>query len=167
MRLTPLLFVVLVIAVIGLLSVAGLDSFAPASCSDAKASLDAGLTANAEKAYRAILADEPDSECAVIGMRTVARRRCAAADRLRLGGVPDEAKTQYAALLLMETPHLRHDTKRPPSAVRPYATRRAADPVLCGATGLKALEAAAAEKKKAAAEEKAAQKKAAAKAAAG
>jgi hypothetical protein len=156
MRLTPLLFVLLVVVALGLLSLAALDSFAPASCSDPKASLDAGLTTNADKAYRAILADEPDSKCAISGVRAIARRRCAAADRLRLAGAADEAKKQYDALLSMEVPHLPVKPRQQPAPVSSDAQRRAADPILCGATGLKALEAAAAKAK--AAEQSAATK---------
>jgi hypothetical protein len=56
---------------------------APASCGAADDDRREGLLVPAEKGYRAILDDEPTSECAKEGLRKLFMRRCRWAGRLR------------------------------------------------------------------------------------
>lgn len=135
MRLTPRLFVVLVVAAVALMTLAGLDSFAPASCSDADTTFNTGLTAKAQKAYESILAEEPDSACAAGGLKEVANRRCSEANRLRKEKVLDEAKKGYTALLAMEPSNLpTKDTDKTQTATVPKT-----DAVACALVGLQAI----------------------------
>jgi hypothetical protein len=139
-RLILLLQVVLAIFVVGLIVVPLLDS--TRECGDADALLANNLTSDAEKAYLAVLADEPDSECGRDGMQDVVVRRCAAADMLKgppppKKTAPDlteaeaahaEAKNAYVKLLATE----------PPGEPRFDRDRNA---VVCARKGLKELEA--------------------------
>jgi hypothetical protein len=63
-----------------LVSIAVVDATGPRSCGDADSARQAGLLANAEKGYAAILGDEPNSTCAQDGMRLLAERHCDLAD---------------------------------------------------------------------------------------
>jgi hypothetical protein len=96
---TPGLFVTLLAVAVGLMAAVGFDSAAPASCTDARASLANALTDQAEKQYRAILADEPDSECAADGIADVIARRCDEARERVKRGLLAEAEKGYVAVL--------------------------------------------------------------------
>lgn len=119
MRLTPGLFVVLTLAAIVFFAVpiAGSSS----ACTEAGEHLDNYLTADAEKAYREILADDPDSDCAAEGMTEVIRRRCTEAAELLRAGELKEAEEAYLKLLEMESP------SNPPYAARRCALRALPD----------------------------------------
>jgi hypothetical protein len=134
MRHNPLLIVALVLGGIGLLTFAGLDSFAPESCTRANAARHQYLIGNAEQAYRAILADEPGSTCARAGMRAIAKHRCEAANRLYKGKATEEAKKAYTALLSLEPTHL------PPGGVSvTISSPPPKDAFACGLKGLAAV----------------------------
>jgi len=99
MRLTPGVFAILVAVALVLLTVVWLDSVAPASCSDARKSLDHDLTAQAEKDFLSILAEEPDSECAANGIDEVVKQKCADANDQLENGLLAEAEKAYLAVL--------------------------------------------------------------------
>jgi hypothetical protein len=73
-------------------------------CSEADERFDNHLTADAEKAYRAILSDDPDSDCAATGMTDVVMRRCREAGELLNANELKEAEKAYLNLLAFETP---------------------------------------------------------------
>ena len=103
MRLTPGLFVVLVIAalVFFAIPIAGSST----SCGEADEQFENDLTGAAEKAYLAILADDPDSKCAAAGMSEVIHRRCYEAGLLLSDDrLLEEAEAAYLKLLTTETP---------------------------------------------------------------
>ncbi len=76
---------------------------APASCSSAKAAREKFQLADAEKQFKAILADEPKSTCAREGMKRLAARLCFRADLMR-ERAGEEAKKLYVAVLAKEPP---------------------------------------------------------------
>jgi len=79
-----------------------LDAFAPEappSCGDADDAREAGLLTQADKVYRAVLAKEPDDDCAHKGLQKVAAQTCYRAKKLLDTGAKDEAKKAYVALL--------------------------------------------------------------------
>ncbi len=96
---TPGVFAVLLATAILLLTAVGLDSVAPASCSDAKDSLQHGLTEQAAKQYRAIRADDPGSACAATGTTAVLGRQCAEARERVDHGLLAAAEKQYLEVL--------------------------------------------------------------------
>jgi tetratricopeptide (TPR) repeat protein len=72
------------------------------SCLHGSASEKAGLYAQADKAYAAVLDKQPDSACASAGIATIAAALCHRADRLRSAGQNDSARQAYIALLNRE-----------------------------------------------------------------
>jgi len=72
------------------------------SCLHGSASAKAGLYAQADKAYAAVLDKQPDSACASAGIATIATALCHRADRLRSAGQNDSARQAYIALLNRE-----------------------------------------------------------------
>jgi hypothetical protein len=97
--LTPGLFAILLAGAIVVLTAVGFDSLAPASCADANDSLAHQLTAQAEKQYRAILADEPGSKCAAHGIGLVVSRKCAEARERVDNGLLAAGDKLYAEVL--------------------------------------------------------------------
>jgi hypothetical protein len=81
-----------------------LDSSAPASCADAKASLEHKLVDDAKTAYEDILEEEPESGCAKRGMRNVVYRLCRRAIQITKSNHPDDAKAAYTAVMKIEPP---------------------------------------------------------------
>jgi hypothetical protein len=112
-RLTPGLFVVLVLAAIVFFAVPIVGS--SSRCSEADEYFDNYLTSDAEKAYREVLADDPDSDCGAKGMTDVITRRCSEAAELVGIGELKAAEDAYLELLKMESP-----------SNPPYAARRCA-----------------------------------------
>ena len=96
------LFVGLVLAAILFFAVPIVGSASP--CGEADEVFANDLTADAEKAYREILADDPDSDCAADGMTKVIERRCEDAGKLLEEDEDDEAEKAYRTLLAMEAP---------------------------------------------------------------
>jgi hypothetical protein len=79
-----------------------LATSAPASCGDADASRERDVLGDAEKAYGAILSDEPGSTCARAGMVLALGRRCELAGKLHLADRDEEAEKMLAAALAAE-----------------------------------------------------------------
>jgi hypothetical protein len=98
---TPGLFAILLGGAIVLLTAVGFDSFAPASCSDANDSVAHGLTVQAEKQYRAVLADEPGSKCAARGIGLVVVSKCHEARERADNGLLAAADKLYQEVLDM------------------------------------------------------------------
>ena len=103
MRLTPGLFVALVLAALVFFAVPVVGS--SSACGEAEDHFEHDRTAAAEKAYADILADDPDSECAAEGMTKVIDRRCTEAKKLaEYPELLKEAEKAYVALLDLESP---------------------------------------------------------------
>lgn len=103
-------------------AIAFLDTAAPKSCSDADAGRRSNLMKQAEKAYTAILAEEPESTCAREGMGLVVQQLCRRAARTLAAGHPEDAQKAYSAVLAMEPPGaLFTECKRRPQAECPAA----------------------------------------------
>jgi collagen triple helix repeat protein len=104
MRSSPLLLALLLAVAVGLLVTVFLGSTAPASCKQADTSRTAQLIAQANKAYVAILKDEPDSDCATRGMQLVVRELCRRADILRTNDQDEQARKVYSSVLTADLP---------------------------------------------------------------
>jgi hypothetical protein len=101
-RLIPALLGVLAIGLVAtLFAVPILDS--TRECPAADEHLEHELTAEAEKVYLAMLAEEPDSDCGRAGMQRVVKRRCREANRIK-ASAPAEAEKAYVKLLATEPP---------------------------------------------------------------
>ena len=112
MRLTPGRgFIVVLIAAV-VVAVAFADVGAQRSCGDANASRENGMLTDAQKAYAAILKEEPNSSCARRGMRKVAKKLCKRAATVEAAGRAEDAKKIYTAALLIEpSDKVPHDCK--------------------------------------------------------
>jgi hypothetical protein len=77
-------------------------SGAPPSCEDADAKLYAGLLADAESAYGAVLDENPDAGCAKTGMDIVVEKLCERAWTISHAGHPEDANKVYARALATE-----------------------------------------------------------------
>ncbi len=104
MWLTPWQGIGLVALAAALITIAMLSASAPASCSNAEASLEHGLVKQALIAYEKILKDEPDSECAHAGMMAVVQRLCDRANALAEAGHQDDADKAASAVFALEPP---------------------------------------------------------------
>jgi len=72
------------------------------SCEHAVSSQEAGLYAQADKAYASLRDNEPGSACAAAGAAKLAIALCRRADRLRWAGQMDAARAAYVALFRRE-----------------------------------------------------------------
>lgn len=70
-----------------------------ATCSDADTYLQSGALGLAESTYKALLEIDPQDNCALLGLRTVAEQRCRMAGKMADAGDPDGARTMYTAVL--------------------------------------------------------------------
>jgi hypothetical protein len=104
MRLGPWVLVSLIAAAIVLVVLAVGDAAAPSSCTEADESIDGELFTQAERKYRAILAEEPENDCAQDGMDEVAEALCARADELVIQGASSPAVGMYRRILAFEPP---------------------------------------------------------------
>jgi hypothetical protein len=102
MRLTPGRgFIVVLIAAVAV-AAAFADVGASRSCGDADASRDNGMLTDAQKAYAAVLKEEPTSDCAKDGMAEVAKKLCKRAAAVEAAGRADDSKKIYTAALVIE-----------------------------------------------------------------
>jgi hypothetical protein len=104
MRSSPFALVLLLVAAAVAVGVVLLASTAPSSCGDADASQESQLVAQAQRAYTAILSEDPDSACAIKGMRLVVRELCARGRTLDDRGATEQAEKVYGAVLAADLP---------------------------------------------------------------
>jgi hypothetical protein len=104
MRLSPWqIFGPLALAVV-VLAVVVLHQAAPESCGQADESYDKYLNQQAKELYTEILEEEPDSECAAMGMKRLVKRLCFRGKRLARHEATEQANKVFASLLEMEPP---------------------------------------------------------------
>lgn len=104
MRLSPWqIFGPLMLALV-VLAVVFLHQAAPASCGEADESYRAYLNQQAKDLYAEILEEEPDSECAGMGMKRLVKRLCYRGKRLARHKATEQANKVFASLLEMEPP---------------------------------------------------------------
>jgi hypothetical protein len=103
MRLEPLHVLVPLIVAAAVAVLLALDTSADASCEGANQRLANDQVRQAEKAFTAILDDEPDSRCAKNGIASVRKllqdRQCRTADAARKAQLRSRALKDYQALL--------------------------------------------------------------------
>jgi hypothetical protein len=102
LRLTPWQAVLALLVAALLFTTAALDVTGPRSCGPAADSLSQGRLDDAQKAFGAILAEEPESDCAARGMAQLALQRCARVALVRSDGYEEQAKKEYETLLTIE-----------------------------------------------------------------
>lgn len=102
MRLTPWQGIGLLAAalVLGVLAIA--HAAAPPTCSDADKAFEGRRYTEAAKAYIAVIAEDPDSDCVEPHLTQSVRRLCRHANWLKVRRHPEDAATAYAAIFKLE-----------------------------------------------------------------
>lgn len=102
MRLTPWQGIGLIFAALLLGGLAIAHAAAPPTCGDADKAFEGGRYTEAAREYIAVIAEDPDSECATRRLARSIRRLCRHANWLKRRRHPEPAATAYAALFALE-----------------------------------------------------------------
>jgi hypothetical protein len=118
---TVLVLLAVAAVLVALVALDATNADRAAACDDPDAASAGGLLARADKGYDEILADDPESDCALTGRRQVATKACHRARVVATGKAKAEARKLFTTLLAREPPNERpcalkglRDTAPPP-----------------------------------------------------